>query len=140
MRIFILMIRTVFLILSSSWLLQGLKAQTVDSASQFPFVSSSIVQAPDYLSLFDYSKMGDTVITEIGNTDMTGTIFHPKTGQGVCCFAMRRIRVRKGKLREVYILDSNTGLETTITYDKKGKMKKSQRVKPDTVRNAPPYR
>jgi hypothetical protein len=95
---------------------------------------------PDYQKLYDYSRMNDTTITEYGNTDMSGNDFHPRTGKGLCCFAIRTIKVQKGKLREVYILDSNTGIETTRIYDENGKINIKRRVDNDAVRNAPPYR
>jgi antitoxin component YwqK of YwqJK toxin-antitoxin module len=135
------MIRSVFLILLVLLLSHaaGLKAQTAADSSNQLYIDAKLV-APDYQKLYDYSKMGDTVITEYGNMDGNGSNFYPKTGAGLCCFAIRRITVRKGKLKEVYVLDSNTGFESTTTYDEKGKSKTTQRVNNNAVRNAPPYR
>lgn len=116
-----------------------LAAQTAADTAHQLYIDANFI-SPDYEKLYDYSQMGDTVITEYGNTDSNGSNFRAKTGEGLCCFAMRRISVRKGKLHEVYLLDTNTGLETTITYGEQGKARIKQGVNNSAVRNAPPYR
>ena len=130
------MSKPVFILLLFLSFTTGLQAQADPSS---PFLVDPQAQPTDYQKLYDYSKMGDTLITEYGNTDLNGSNFQPKTGNGLCCFAKREITVRKGKLKEVHILDTNTGIETTITYGKKGE-KTKQRVNNAVVRNTPPYR
>lgn|GEM_PF-4857863 len=116
-----------------------LTAQTTADTADQRYIDAGLIP-PDYEKLYDYSRMGDTVITEYGNTTNNGSNFRAKAGEGLCCFAMRRISVRKGRLKEVYLIDTNTGLETTISYDEKGKQKMKQRINDRMVRNAPPYR
>jgi len=123
--------------------LSFLHAAELQAQSDMPLLTNKepgpvmAAYASGYGPGIDVSKMGDTVITEYGNMDTGGTIFYPQ-GYGHRCFAMRRMTVSKGKLREVHMEDHNTGDAVTVTFDDKGKMKT---IKLDSVivTNGPTY-
>lgn len=92
---------------------------------------------PDYFN-DGYSSMGDTVITDYGNTDMSGSIFYKGDGNDyLCCFAKRQITVKGGKIKEVLIYDANSGNETIMIFDDKGLAKTSSKY--NGAYNAPPF-
>jgi len=108
------------------------KAQSVDEL---------LAAAGDpYPGLYNYSTMPDTLIRQVGNYLLANGQFQVKQNpQEFCCAAVRTIRVKSGKLKEVTITDTGTGYMVTRKY-KKGKLVKEKRkfdVK--IVRNVPPY-
>jgi len=73
---------------------------------------------------YDFSAMGDTVITEYGNCSMGGASFYKMEDSlrlGRMCFARRELTVEKGKLVKELIYDSNSGFVTIIRYRANGK-------------------
>ncbi len=73
----------------------------------------------DYFNLYDYSKMGDTVITDIGSLNFNNEF---KKGNAPA-FAKREITVNDGQLKKVFIIDTNSGRTIKYVYRKKGLVK-----------------
>ncbi len=70
-----------------------------------------------HLTLYDYSKMKDTVIREVGALHFRSDGFQKGKGPA---FSEREITVKNGRLKKVFIMDTNTGTTTTYLYNRKG--------------------
>ncbi|MCB9196912.1 MAG: hypothetical protein H6600_00490 [Flavobacteriales bacterium] len=102
-----------------------------DSTSLVELINSQ----PDYLKLYDYSSLRDTVIIDFGKMSQFG-YFLATSGESMS-FEQRSIYVRRGKLKKVIIWDNNIGCRRTLWYSRRKIMRTKYDCKDEWAMNTP---
>ncbi len=93
-------------------------ADTLNAITQKGANKIKLNPFPEYDSLYNYGKMNDTVIYSVGHLDLNGKFIESKIPGWY--FGKREITVINGKLKEVFMVDTNIGWVMTLTYGEDG--------------------